>query len=82
MSVPYTLEGAFTAEEREIIESALRPHVPDRVDAGFNNWTIGKLSPVSFFAMRATWGSGIGANSAQELADKITNCYTIVAFWQ
>jgi hypothetical protein len=73
--LPYSLEGNFTPGERAAIESALRPHVPEKVDAMFNNWRISKFSGGYFHAMRATWDTGMGADSAQEMAEKITKYY-------
>lgn len=73
--LPYSLEGDFTPDEREAIESALRPHVPASVDAMFNNWRISKFSSGHFYAMRATWESGMGAGSAQEMAEKLSKYY-------
>lgn len=73
--LPYSLEGNFTPDEREVIENALRPHVPANVDSMFNNWRISKFSSGYFYAMRATWESGFGAESALEIAEKISKYY-------
>jgi len=73
--LPYSLEGDFTPDEREAIEGALRSHVPANVDAMFNNWRISKFSGGHFYAMRATWESGMSADSAQEMAEKLSKYY-------
>lgn len=73
--LPYHLEGDFTQEERQIVENAINPHVPKKVDAMFNNWRIAKYSTGYFYAVRATWEDGFFAHSAKEIADKITEYY-------
>jgi len=76
--LPYSLEGDFLPDEREVIEDALRPHVSVKVDAMFNNWRISKFSGGHFYAMRATWESGMGANSAQEMAEKLSQYHALL----
>jgi len=74
--VPYTFGGGFTNDEQRVIAAAFKPHVPERVDAMFNNWILAKYGKDHFTANRATWyRGGLVAKTAQELADKITNYY-------
>lgn len=74
--LPYALVGDFTDEEKSLIDNAFAPYVPERVDAMFNNWRIRKVGDDYFLGKRATWDMVWGTNTAQEMADKITEYYT------
>src|SRR5512139_3866342 len=77
--LPYSLiadPAEFTEHERELIENAFKPHVPERVDAMFNNWAVWKVDSQFFMAKRATWEELICTRSAEEMAQKITDYYS------
>lgn len=73
---PYTFLGdEWTDAEKAVISAAVAPHVPEKVDAIFNEWRFSKYS--IFSATRATWDHGwLSGNTAQELAAKITEYYS------
>lgn len=72
---PYSLDGAFTPTERKTIEAAIKPHVPERVGATFNEWRIAKISNDYFTMKRFTWGTSLGGKSAEEIAEKLSAYY-------
>lgn len=52
----YSFEGRnWEINEREIIDTAIKPHVPERVDSGFNTWTFNKSYDGVIYISRATW---------------------------
>jgi len=73
---PYTLEGEFTSDECETIAAAFRKHVPEHVDAGFNNWQVVKFSEGKCYVRRATWENGRMVDTAEDVAELITGYYT------
>lgn len=72
---PYVFDGEFTEQEKSVIKSAIDKHVPEKVDAMFNNWIFTK-SAIDFGMYRSTWESGVRAQTAEELARAIENYYT------
>ena len=75
--LPFGFDGdKWTDAEKEIVTAAIKPHVPERVDAGFNNFVFFKFSDAHFYARRFTWEHlGMASQSAAELADKIKDYY-------
>lgn len=73
--LPYAFSGDWTETEREIIRAAIDPHVPNRVDAGFDNWRFRKAAADHFMARRATWEMVFSVNSAEELGGKVADYY-------
>lgn len=73
--LPYTFDGDWSEEDRAVVEAAIKPHVPERVDSMFNNWSFYR-GRMGFTATRATWNMGnIHAGTAAELAEKIEDFY-------
>jgi len=73
--LPYTFDGEWTEEERAEVEAAIRPHVPERVIATFNNWAFFTAGN-GYFGRRATWDMGnLHGATAAELAEKIRGYY-------
>lgn len=74
--LPYTFSGEWTDAEKEIVTNAIAPHVPERVDAGFNNFVFYKFGDGDFGAKRFTWEHiEWNSRSADELATKIATYY-------
>lgn len=74
--LPYSFSGEWSEAEKEEIAAAIDPHVPERVDAMFNNWRFRRASDEHFMARKASWVMGsLSAYSASELAEKITEYY-------
>lgn len=74
---PFGFNGEWTDQEKEIVTSAIAPHVPERVDAVFNNFMFYKFGEKNFAARRFTWEHmEWGSTSAEELALKIKKYYT------
>lgn len=74
--LPYAFSGEWSEAEKSEIAAAIDPHVPERVDAMFNNWRFRKASNDHFMARKATWTMGsLSAYSASELAEKIAEYY-------
>lgn len=75
---PYSFawfDSEWTDEEKDKIKAVIDPHVPERVDARFNNWRFTKVRNVYFLARRATWIEPIAARSADGLAERIRVFY-------
>jgi hypothetical protein len=73
---PYGFEGNWTAKEKKIISDAIDPHVPEKVDAMFNNWRFTKFS-WGFMGKRATWDMGLfSTNIVEEMASKVSDYYS------
>lgn len=72
--LPYAFEGDWTDEEKQVISTAIDPHVPERVDAMFNNWMFWKHN-WGFSAKKATWEMIWSADTVEEMAGKITGYY-------
>lgn len=77
---PFHLEGDWTTQEQMVIADALRPHVPDRVDAMFNEWHFWKHSHSdgnsTFGGKKATWDlTSWWCETVGELSKKITDYY-------
>jgi hypothetical protein len=74
--LPYGFSGEWSEAERSEMAAAIDPHVPERVDAMFNNWRFRKASDDHFMARKASWVMGsLSARSVTELAQEITNYY-------
>ena len=73
--LPYALEGNWTDDEKAVVKAAIDPHVPERVDAMFNNWCFWK-DEFGFSARRNTWDRLWSAKTAQDMADYITRYYS------
>ena len=73
--LPYHFEGDWTDEEKAQIEKAINPHVPEKVDAGFNNWRFSKHS-WGFLGKRATWDMLFSTATAEEMAQKVSDYYS------
>jgi len=73
--LPYSFEGEWSVAEKEKVESALKPHVPAVVDAGFNNWLIVKSSPSFFMVRRATWDRPECFGAVTDVAQFFTDYY-------
>jgi len=74
--LPYVLRGDFTPSERAVIEELFEGHIPKTIGAMFNNWIVYKLPSGSFYAWRATWDTGFTAETADEMADKISKYFS------
>ena len=74
--LPFHFEGeGWTDEEKKLISDAFAPHVPERVDAGFNNFGVFKHGD-HYSARRYTWqGYTLHGRSAEALAQKIKEYY-------
>lgn len=73
---PYGFTGQWSDEDKAVVEQALKSHVPESVDSGFNNWILSNWGTGGFYARRATWDrGGLFGDTAQELAEKITDFY-------
>lgn len=74
--LPYEFSGDWTEAEKEVIKAVIDQHVPERVDAMFNNWRFSKQGDDLFLGWRATWEMGsIGGDSADKLAADIRAYY-------
>lgn len=77
----FHLEGEWNPNEQIVIQEALRPHVPARVDAMFNEWHFWKIShadgTATFGGKKATWDlTSWYCDTVEELAKKVTDYYT------
>ncbi len=74
--LPYGFSGEWSEAEEAIMAAAIDPHVPERVDAMFNNWRFRKASDDHFMARKASWVMGaLSARSAEELGQEIGDYY-------
>lgn len=73
---PYAFEGDWTGADKAIISAVIDKYVPQRVDAGFNNWVFIKRGD-NYYAKRYTWEScGLFSTSVQALAALLEDYYT------
>lgn len=74
---PYNFSGDWSDSEKIEVQNAIIPYVPELVEASFNNWLFSKIDATYFIARKATWDIGcIGAETAEELAEKIADYYS------
>jgi len=72
---PYSFEGNWSLDEKKIISGIIDLHVPEKVDAMFNNWNFHKVDSHYFMAKRATWESIWCRNSLTEIAELLDKYY-------
>jgi hypothetical protein len=70
---PYSFEGEWTDEEKAMVSNIVAKHMPERVDASFNNWLFAKHE--GFMARRFTWDSPIWTRTIDALCDALVTYY-------
>ena len=70
----YSFEGAWTQEEKAVVQTAIAPYLAD--GPAFNTWVFFK-SMGFFEAWRSTWGlnAGIRRTTVDQLADVLIRYY-------
>jgi hypothetical protein len=72
--LPYSWEGDWTVPEKNLVACKIAPHVPNRVDAMFNNWLFSKYAG-RFFARRATWDRGCSGDTLEDFVANLEAYY-------